>query len=216
MKYLIFSDSHLSDVFDEKKFKFLKKIINSCDKVIINGDFWEGYDFSFDDFIKSKWNKLFKLLKSKNSIYLYGNHDKKVYSNNKNKEFSIKQLQKYTLKSGGKSFYIEHGDRIVPLWDKYFKRMPRFINKILYFIEKAAFLFLGTNGVGILYKKFNDDMKNRVSKKLNKNELLVCGHSHFMEIDEKNHFINSGIIKHGIGQYITIEDGKITLHNETY
>ena len=216
MKYLIFSDSHLSDAYDEKKFKFLKKIINSCDKVVINGDFWEGYDFSIDAFIKSKWNKLFKLLKSKNTIYLYGNHDKKVYSNNKIREFSIKQLQKYTLKSGGKTFCLEHGDRIVPLWDKYFKRMPRFINKFLYYVEKTAFLVLGTDGVGILYKKFNEDMKNRISKKLNKNEFLVCGHSHFMELDEKNHFINSGFIKHGFGQYITIDDGKVELYNEKY
>ncbi len=216
MKYLIFSDSHLSDSFDEKKFKFLEKIISSVDMIVINGDFWEGYDFEIDDFIKSKWNKLFKLLKSKKTIYLYGNHDKKEYSNNKIKEFSINQQQKYILNSGGKTFYIEHGDRIVPLWDKYFKRMPRFINKFLYYVEKAAFLILGTNGVGILYKRFNVDMKNRVAKKLKKNEFLVCGHSHFMEIDEKNNFINSGIVKHGFGQYLIIDDGKITLHNESY
>lgn len=216
MKYLVFSDSHLSDFFDEKKFKFLEKIISSCDQVIINGDFWEGYDFGINDFIKSKWNKLFKLLKSKSTIYLYGNHDKKEYSSNKIKAFSVNQQEKYTLNSSGKKFYIEHGDRIVPLWDKHFKRMPRFINKILYFVEKASFLILGKEGVGILYKRFNNDMKNRVAKNLKKNEFLVCGHSHFMEIDEENHFINSGIVKHNIGQYITIENGKITLHNETY
>ena len=216
MKYLIFSDSLLSDTFDINKFNFLKNIISISDRVIINGDFWEGYDFTIEEFINSKWNKLFKLLIAKKAIYLFGNHDKKEYSNNKVKEFSVRQLQKLTIKSENKTFYLEHGDKIVPLWDKYFKRMPRIINKILYYLERNAFLLLGIKGVGILYKKFNEKMIKKVAKKLKKNEFLVCGHSHFMEFDEKNHFINSGIIKHGIGQYITIEDGEIEMHNEKY
>ena len=216
MKYLIFSDSHLSDTFDINKFNFLKNIISISDRVIINGDFWEGYDFTIEEFINSKWNKLFKLLIAKKAIYLFGNHDKKEYSNNKVKEFSVRQLQKLTIKSENKTFYLEHGDKIVPLWDKYFKRMPRIINKILYYLERNAFLLLGIKGVGILYKKFNEKMIKKVAKKLKKNEFLVCGHSHFMEFDEKNHFINSGIIKHGIGQYIIIDNGKIELHNERY
>lgn len=216
MKYLIFSDSHLSDSFDNNKFKFLKNIINNSDRVIINGDFWEGYDFTIEEFINSKWNNLFKLLIAKKAIYLYGNHDKKEYSNDKAHAFSVKQTKKYTLKLGKYTFYLEHGDRIVPEWDKYFKRMPRFINKILYYVEKTLVTLFEMRVVGILYKRFNEKMIEKVAKKLKENEFLVCGHSHFMEFDKKNHFINSGIIKHGIGQYITIENGKITLHNETY
>jgi predicted phosphodiesterase len=216
MRYLIFSDSHLSDTFDNKKFNFLKKIISLADVVIINGDFWEGYDFKFEDFISSKWSKLFKLLRNKSAIYLYGNHDKKEYSNKKIRLFSKVQKTKHTLKSGGKTFYIEHGDSITPLWDRYFKRMPRAMNKFLYYIEKTVAILFGIEILGLLYKKFNVDMKNKVARKLKNNEFLVCGHSHFMELDEKNHFINSGMIKHGIGQYITIENGKIKLHNKRY
>jgi len=216
MKYLIFSDSHLSDTFNNNKFKFLKNIINNSDRVIINGDFWEGYDFTIEEFINSKWNKLFKLLIAKKTIYLFGNHDKKEYANNKVKEFSVKQLQKLTIKSGYKTFYLEHGDRIVPEWDKYFKRMPHFINKTLYYIEKTLVTLFEMRLVGILYKRFNEKMIDKVAKKLKNNEFLVCGHSHFMEFNEKNHFINSGIIKHGIGQYITIKDGEIEMHNKRY
>ena len=138
------------------------------------------------------------------------------YSNTKIKDFSIKQIQKLTIKSGNKTFYLEHGDRIVPEWDKYFKRMPRFINKTLYYVEKTLVTLFEMRLVGILYKRFNEKMIEKVAKKLKKNEFLVCGHSHFMEFDEKNHFINSGIIKHGIGQYITIDDGNIKLHSERY
>ena len=69
MKYLIFSDSHLNDFFDERKFNFLKRIILNSDRVIINGDFWEAYDLKINSFISSKWNKLFKYLK-KNKLGL--------------------------------------------------------------------------------------------------------------------------------------------------
>ncbi|MFH1827221.1 MAG: metallophosphoesterase family protein [bacterium] len=216
MRYLIFSDSHLSNSFNRNKLNFLKKIVKSADKIIINGDFWEGYNFNINDFTKSKWSNLFKLLKSKNAIYLLGNHDKLEYSNKKTGLFSIKQQQSFKLKSGNKTFYIEHGDKITPLWDRYFKRMPNFINKFLYYLEKAGIYTIGIKGVGILYKRFNTNMKKKVSVNLKKNEYLICGHSHYMEIDEKNHFINSGFIKHGLGQYITIENGKVKLHNEKY
>jgi len=79
MKILVISDLHLTTRFDEKKCEFLEKLINRADKVIINGDFWEAYDLKINSFISSKWNKLFKYLKKNNSIYLFGNHDKKTY-----------------------------------------------------------------------------------------------------------------------------------------
>lgn len=216
MRYLIFSDSHLSDRFEQKKFNFLRRIIKSSDKVIINGDFWEGYDLKIEDFVNTKWSGLFKLLKEKNAVYLYGNHDKKEYSNSNVALFSKIQKTKFTLQSGKYTFYIEHGDRITPLWDKYFKRMPKLLNKSLYYLEKFVVLFFGIEALGLLYKKFNKDMINKVSRKLKNNQYLICGHSHFMEYDEKNHFINTGFVKHGFGQYVTIDNGKIELHNESY
>ncbi|KUK82735.1 MAG: Metallo-dependent phosphatase, partial [Microgenomates bacterium 39_6] len=77
MKTLIFSDTHLTDRLDPKKMAFLKKIINKADQVIINGDFWDGAFISFDQFLSSPWQELFSLLKKKQTIYIYGNHDKK-------------------------------------------------------------------------------------------------------------------------------------------
>jgi predicted phosphodiesterase len=216
MKYLIFSDTHLGSLFDEKKFKFLKKIISESDKIIINGDFWEAYDVSFNKFISSKWNGLFKILKNKNAVYLYGNHDKKEYGNIKSNDFSIKQSYKLQIVSKEKTFYIEHGDKIVPLWDRFFEKMPKFINYFLNKLEKSIIFLFGINAIGILYKRFNEKMKNRKSKLLKHNEFLICGHTHWQEFDKSNHYINNGFVKHGIGQYVTIENGNVELHNEKY
>ena len=54
--------------------------------------------------------------------------------------------------------------------------------------------------------KFNQQIKDKLKKELQKDEYYVCGHTHSAEIDEKSHFINTGMIKHGLAQYLTIDD----------
>ncbi len=66
---LIFSDTHLTTKYDRKKFELLSKLIGSSDRVIINGDFYEGYVINFGQFIASPWRNLFPLLKEKKAIY---------------------------------------------------------------------------------------------------------------------------------------------------
>ena len=92
MKYLVFSDTHLTPKFDHRKFSVLKEAIDQADRAVICGDFWEGFGNSFDDFVSSKWSEtLFPLLKKKKTVYLYGNHDKKEYANDRVSLFSVKQ-----------------------------------------------------------------------------------------------------------------------------
>ena len=69
-KTLVISDLHLTTASDPKKFRFLKKLISSFDRVIINGDLWCVYTDTFDQFINSDWQRLFPLLKSKKQFIL--------------------------------------------------------------------------------------------------------------------------------------------------
>jgi len=216
MKTLIFSDSHLSKKFEQSKFDLLKKIISSADRVIINGDFWEGYNCTFKQFINSPWNKLFPLLKKRKTVYIYGNHDKKKYSNINVKLFSEVQVQKYKFRSGDKTFYLEHGDRLVPLWDDYLPRYPKLLNNFMDKIEWLMFKVFGKIHLYVFFRLLNKRAKKLVRGKYKRNEYLVCGHTNFAEIDLKRNFINSGFIKHGIGQYLIVEDGEITAHEERY
>ena len=64
-KILIFSDTHLTKRFEEKKYNLLVRLVSSSDRVIINGDFWDSWFVSFKDFLGSKWNKLFPLLRER-------------------------------------------------------------------------------------------------------------------------------------------------------
>lgn len=214
MKTLIFSDTHLSLPFDEKKYRFLEKIIKQAERVIINGDFWEGYKISFDQFINSPWSKLFPLLKSKNTVYIYGNHDKKIYTNDNVSLFSDTQIDKYHLKVNGISYLIEHGHHILPLLDDVLKfKPPRLLVSAVNKVETRFFLRFKKRFLKYRYGYQNKIIKRRL-KKLD--QYLICGHTHYAEVDMKNGFINTGIIQNGLGQYLLVDDEKICFKEEWY
>lgn len=216
MRTLVISDTHLDSAFDTKKFNFLKKIIKKADRVIINGDFWEGYKITFDTFVNSPWKKLFPLLKEKKAIYLYGNHDKESYVDKRVNLFSVKQAKRYRFTSGKNTFFLEHGDRLAPLWDKFFRRMPFFILIPLDNLERFLVQIFGKAFLRFFYGRFNKKIKEKIEDYIGKNEFFIFGHIPVQEIDRKNHFINGGFIKYGIGQYLFIEEGRVTLKEEWY
>jgi len=218
MKTLIFSDSHLTMRFEEKKFNYLHRIISSVDRVIINGDFWEGFWITFDQFFNSEWSKLFPLLKQKNTIYIFGNHDNKNLNNiEKIQCFSDIQTAMYSFTENGETFIIEHGDRLFPTeTDCINIHSPIFRTKIqlINFTEKLLSKMCGSMYQNLLHQ-YNKKIKQNI-KNQNTNVTRIFGHTHCPEVDAKHHFINTGIIKHGLAQYALIENGNITIVKERY
>jgi len=176
MQTLIFSDVHLTDQFDEKKFVFLKRLISSVDKVIINGDFWDGYAVSFDAFLKSRWNKLFTLLRKNKAIYIFGNHDQKRFSDNRVSAFSIKQVNQYCLKTKKYTLIIEHGNRILPFYDENTEIKTPLLVKIFFrILEKILIKTTGKFFFNFpLGSKLNEKMKRGFQKEFKNGEILVC------------------------------------------
>lgn len=213
MKYLIFSDSHLTDIFDERKYNFLTRIIKAVDRVIINGDFWDGYVTNFSGFVKSPWKKLFPLLLIKKTIYLFGNHDRKKFADSRVNLFSVDQREEIEIKSGQLQLHIEHGNRIFGDVDRL---LPR----------KLAAIIIGIIAARIRYQYKLDKQKvleiyageNRHYKKMKRKDkkIYIFGHSHGAELSADYSFANSGFIRWGYGSYLTIENGKIDLKIEDY
>jgi len=221
MNILIFSDTHLYLPFDEKKYNFLKKIIEKSERVIINGDFFDNYMISFDEFINSPWNKLFPLLKSKKTIYIYGNHDKRSFSDKRVEFFSDIQAERYKIKTQNKTFIFEHGQKTRATPDTMFKlswKSMHYGMVVVHFIRNLFIKIFGKLGVKIMFGHLNKGSKRKI--KINyqpkNNEIYIIGHNHFGEIDEKNHFAASGMILYGFASYLTIENDKIFLHEEWY
>lgn len=228
MKTIIFSDTHLTAEFDLNKFNFLVKLINSADQVIINGDFWDSWFTSFDDFISSKWKKLFPLLLKKNTVYIYGNHDTQAKCDSRVKQFSVKQTAVYEMFTSNKlKIKFCHGDsltkdkRAVPLkiygaiLDKVEASIfGKVLHQALHFWEKIAFKLLGHQR--IMQSRVAKNLNKIVKDSKNKKEWLIVGDTHCSEIDKSCCFANSGAIIYGFASYITIDDGKIELHQEKY
>lgn len=220
MKILIFSDTHLTKNFEPRKFQYLKKIISKADKVIINGDFWDGYSIKFDQFISSKWKKLFPILKSKNTIYIYGNHDEPEKSDKRVNLFSDKAVNHYSLSIDDEEYHFIHGHSILKTIGM---RYP--------FLAKPFFNYLSTRYFKFSSAIFKDKFwrKKRYYKcnniiyrlMLEKGwDYLFAGHVHLQQnID--NRFFNPGILNHGLAQYIVIDTKKsrkdrIRLFNNRY
>ncbi len=224
MKILVFSDTHLYMPFDQKKFDYLKKIIIGADQIIINGDFFDDYMISFDDFIKSPWNQLFPLLKEKKAVYVFGNHDQQKFSDTRLSLFSDLQTHDYKLSINNRQFIFTHGHQFRKTADLSIKNitivMPvvNFIINIAHFFRQTMVNILGRTFLKLRFAYRNKATKERALKTIKSDQFIIVGHNHWAEVDEVNHFACCGAILYGFAQYLTIdsESGKITLHEEWY
>jgi predicted phosphodiesterase len=221
MQTLVISDIHLGRKFDQQKLDFLYSLFSLYDQIILNGDFWCYYSFDFKDFLESKWNALFPVLKEKETIYVYGNHDRQNWCNEGVKLFSGKQVSNYLLKSGNKKFFIEHGDSHLnklcfgnDLLIKTFRK----INPIIYELMDKFGLNtypLVDNTVAFLGNKF---LKKYVVKDFcqNPNTYYVSGHTHYAEFDKDVRYINTGYIGNRLAQYLEIGENHSELFSVDY
>lgn len=217
MKILVISDTHLSGRFDKRKFTFLRSIISKADKVIINGDFWEGHLVSFSEFINSSWKKLFPLLKEKDAVYIYGNHDNKYLCDERVSLFSNLATEKYILRVGNKRLVFQHGHQFFPSRNSS-SPPPRFISKIMLSML-ALSVRLSRAKIAYLFKIANLYLKRKTEKlRQKKDTLYIFGHTHAATLDIKGNFINSGFINQGFATYLLIKNPslKISLIKTTY
>jgi len=207
---LVISDTHLGK-YDRKKNLFLRNLIKDYDKVIINGDFWDNWGTSFKDFINSDYRDLFKLLKSKETIYIYGNHDYRAEKQKKLANiFSDTQGIEYNAIIGGKNFHFEHGHRFF-----YNQKKVIFIN-YYYIIDKIPLLGPLVYAITqLIYYLFPGKVsKNKISIKRNqyikerkpKNIYYVVSHTHIPEMDKEKKFINTGCIMGRFASYLVIDN----------
>jgi len=217
MKVALISDTHLSPKFYREKFEKLKEIITDSDKVIINGDFWDNNFTNFEKFVNSKWSQLFELLLSKDTIYLYGNHDPLNELDERYKLFSKELKKSIEVKIGKNNYHITHGDNLLTYGDGMIWRIlaHNFMSRLINYAEKTS-LHLSKNFVLDKQRKTNGDMRKWLHENLLKGEYLVCGHSHIQEYNPDEHYFNTGLFNHNLIQYGILSDSGIQLFDENY
>ena len=224
MKTIIISDLHLTARFNKRTFNFLKDLINSVDKVIINGDFWDSYLTSFDKFVKSKWKALFPLLKAKNTHYNYGNHDRKKDCDERVDLFSVTQAESLNLWVGDLEFLIKHGNDLKPAFvERYPFFDKRLLSNLFYkytFFPFYSFLQRISKGRFYKNKKTARDMinflKDWARENMGDDQILVCSHSHRGYVDWENGFLSTGCLQNHWAEYLLIIDNEIYLKAHLY
>ena len=213
MSTLVFSDTHFTKKFYPRQFEALKKLISESDKIIINGDFWEGLGISFDDFLQSGWNKLFPLLKQKYTVYIYGNHDDKVFSDERVYQFCTKAVKEYYLDTPNQKYLFKHGHEFL-----FPKHTGDCLNKqiseactlhrkarlaVAGFVQKVGFGLLGPRIIPAIINRIPTEVRATVGKS---GYLLVCGHTHRPQYVPKSNFLDVGFFNHGWANYLLINN----------
>jgi len=220
MKILVISDTHLSK-FDQSKFEFLKKIVSNSDRVIINGDFIEGWLISGSGFVNSGWSQLFPLLLEKETVYVRGNHEKSITQDIADC-FSVKFCETYEEYIGDQNFVFEHGHRIlsenksalIKLYDWIIGLNIKLVLwSLIKFEDVLCILFPSLTEQNFFGRKQNKILNNFYNKK---NFFFISSHTHTPELDIESRFANTGRIRKGHASYILINDGDVKLSKRKY
>ncbi len=218
-KTIAFSDIHLSQHFNEAKFIALSSVITQADQVIINGDFWDSYETTFDQFLNSPWKQLFPLLKSRHAVYLYGNHDSEASCDHRVSLFSDAQSDHYRYQN----LYFCHGHQLHPGLSRLESSSSFPLLHKLSQLIKSIENFLAPPSPYLIAKLFfyrqldNFPLINYAKTKLPPDQILVCGHTHSPYFSLKDRYINLGdVISHRLSYLEINHSNKLKLVRLTY
>lgn len=225
METLVISDTHLFE-FDQAKFDFLNSLFSRYQKIIINGDFWDGWYFEWEDFLKSEWKGLLPTLNRRDVTYIIGNHDL-MKSQSAVGVFCTQQMDSYKMRIGDITYHFEHGHKLSEkvIHNRLFKKYASFVEAqhrpLLLAMHKLERL------VGKIYPQslFNTSVgykRNQLVKQFYKAspvynvDFYIIGDTHAQELDIEAGFANSGSVAYGHAHFLVIKEDGISLRYERY
>lgn len=211
MRTLIFSDTHLTDQFDQLQCDYIVKLVKSVDKVIINGDFWDGYLTTFDAFLAT-WQPLLRVLAKHNVLYILGNHDNAVLTDERSQKFATVLDGEHIFTAGSTTYRVAHGhqqscefDARHPQLTKYFGWFYPFIPTILNLPYCGTWLRARNERTK---RKLEYELMQFAESNAQDHVVYVFGHSHLMADNSTIHYLNPGCFTPSIARFLIInEDG---------
>jgi UDP-2,3-diacylglucosamine pyrophosphatase LpxH len=219
---VIISDVHLgSDVCQAEILdRFLKKMADGhfhTDRLIINGDLFDGLNFS--RFPQSHWKilkDLRKLSKSIEVIWISGNHD--GHYENVSQLLGIECVSEYVFSSAGNKVLCLHGDK----FDSFIQSYP-IITKLADFVYWAMQKLDASHTLAI-YAKTNSKTFLRNSQRIRSRavtyckdsgaSIVCCGHTHHAEasVHDSVWYANSGCWTEKCCSYLTVSNGAVDVN----
>lgn len=229
MNLLVLSDLHIGnndffETFGWNADEFINAIeiirqAENIQKIVLNGDVFELYKYSFNDIYKNNPELTEYLLNNRDITYIKGNHDAICPYGVLNTTFENSQ---------GKIIYIEHGHSADFMNGTH---LGRKIQTLGFSLLRYGVRYPGVFGV---YKRMTElsEAINHIPKKydsikylqhalklLKQYDMVVLGHTHKIEthktyyLNNKKQYINCGSCSMGRFQGVIINTE--TLHNET-
>jgi UDP-2,3-diacylglucosamine pyrophosphatase LpxH len=209
MKTVIISDCHIGSLESNHNdvLRFLRQL--RCDRLIINGDFWELWEMSVKE-LSNSYSEIVTIINNMNNevIYVTGNHDK-LYTKIPLFSKNVRVTSSYTfVTTRHRKVIVVHGHQFDSfLWSLCQKPLA-----------KANYLF--RKCFGFSYKNIHSDDRKAVVNLKNKSrkyyedlgyDIVIVGHTHAPElIPDEPIFINCGDWKMH-NTFVTIENDSILL-----
>lgn len=228
---LILSDTHIGEVFVQKRCQALIALVQQYDRIVLNGDFLDDL-WEYSKTVQSQWKPFFESLKDKYVIYLFGNHDRDTESlRTVTADFVSEYADTYSIFVGDKELVVMHGHTIYPRPDGvlYNEKKTR-IGKLMQGVARTIWyglyrvllwIRLRIERSGVLRRwqrpviiQQNNRMKKYAQQHLKQDQILVCGHSHLLEDARDERFINVGANCYDRLEYLSIIDGNMEVETQ--
>ncbi|MCI5051308.1 MAG: metallophosphoesterase family protein [Candidatus Pacebacteria bacterium] len=226
---IILSDLHLGERVNKKRKRAFLEAFRNYDRIILNGDFLDDY-WDYFKTRNSGWSPVFEFLKSKEVIYVFGNHDRdSVELRQATDDFVDTYCDECFLPVGEHELVIRHGHRIYPrpdtilytpannIFQKILKWFVKGIWKIIYPIILITRFSIEKYPKTLAYlqrwfvKPQNRRMKAYAKENLEPHQILVCGHSHYAQDLRDEQFINEGANSYNRIEYLSIRGDEMKL-----
>lgn len=211
---IVISDIHIGSKWSHTKeaMEFLQN--NTCDRLILNGDIFDGWHLIRS---RKKWRKIYndfisvivKMIHTTQVIYVRGNHDDFLdyVAPFTVENFSI--VNNYIFESHGIKYYVFHGD-IFDNVTTHFRWMSKLGDKLYSMLLQISRIYNDLRRHNEEYFSLSKAIKGKVKQWVNsassfdKNivkvarrngcQAVICGHIHQAEIKqiEEILYINSG------------------------
>jgi predicted phosphodiesterase len=209
MRTIVFSDTHLTDDFDQVQCDYIVKLVQSVDQVILNGDFWDGYLSKYEDFSRS-WQPLLSALASANTLYIPGNHDRLEWISGKASAFAKVHDREVRLQLGETCYRIQHGHKIAHEFDDRHLTLTHFFARLYWIVVWLRKNWL-LGGLLRLHEQFVSNVLEKqlllyARKHAAQSECFIFGHTHLTTNLPEQHYLNPGISTNRVFRYISIDE----------
>ena len=226
MKTLLMSDVHIGFKFSRASdaVKVLEK--EKFDRLILVGDIFDIQSMMrrpyWDEHHTKFLKKILKIAKTKEVIYVIGNHDYPLFylQEYTNKLAGLKLCREYAYESGGKRIVCVHGDQFDSVTHS-IQRVGDFLYNLLLHMNSIVAWVRSLFGLRYwsVSKWCKGKVKNTISKAfsiedklrgIDNADIVVYGHTHMPYVSDD--LVNTGTFVE-IATYVIEKNGKFTLRD---